>query len=272
MRTGSLGTFGSVMDREILQKLETFGLSENEAKTYCAALVLEVASVDSIARHAKLHRSSCYPILEKLKRLGLVSQSRQKGKLVFKASPPEKFLDILEEKRQEIQKIMPALKSLFEITEGKPGVRLYEGKEGLKTVLNSILKEAKEVLIFGDGDSFKKVIPHWTDGYAEKRKMHNIKAKIILKATPSAIKKAKILRSLKSTQSSFTKIRVLPEAYVAPNGGFDIFNDTVVLYSFEKQKVATVIESKVISRMMEGVFEILWNEAGKYDRTLLRER
>lgn len=251
------------MNSNILKKLNEFGLSETEARVYYATLALEKASVDKIAKHSNTNRSACYPVLERLKSLGVISQVKTKGKTMFKASTPEKFLELLEEKRQAIQGIIPDLKSLLEISEGKPDVRFYEGKEGLKTVLNSILKETNEVLILGDGDSFKKSIPGWSDYYSDKRLIKNIKVKMILRGTPLAIQSVKKLRSNKQ-KSKLVKIRLLPEAYRLINCGFDAYNNKVILYSFEKQKVAVVIESKVISQMMKTVFEILWNEAEKY--------
>lgn len=259
------------MNQNILQNLKIFGLSEAEAKVYQASLALELASVDKIARHSKLNRTSCYSVLERLKNLGLVSQVKRKSKTIFKASPPEKFLDILDDKKQAVQEIMPGLKSLFEISENKPNVKFFEGKEGLKTVLNSILKEASEVMIFGDGDSFKKSVPGWSDYYSDKRTAQKIKAKMILMASPSVIKSARLLRSPNDEKSKLVKIRVLPEAYEITNSGFDVFNNKVILYSFEKQKVAVVIENKTISQMMKVAFEILWNDAEKYDATLLRD-
>lgn len=250
---------------EIKEKLKFFGLSDAEAKVYYSALALEEATVDKIARSADTNRTSTYPVLEKLEKFGLISKYKKKKKTIFKAAPPEKFLEILEEKKNIMEKIIPDLKTLFEIQEGKPSVRFYEGREGLKTVLNSILKEADEVFIFGDGDSFKKAIPGWTEYYSVKRAVKNIRAKIIVKATPANIKAARELRFSENQKSKLTKIRLLPEAYPLAYSGFDVYNHKVVFYSFDKHNIAVVLENKHISRMMKIVYELLWNEAGRYE-------
>jgi sugar-specific transcriptional regulator TrmB len=232
-------------------------------------LALEDAPVDKIARQADTNRTSTYPVLERLEKMGLVSRSKKKGKTVYSAARPEKFLDILEDKKEKMQEVLPDLKNLFALQEGRPGVQLFAGVEGLKTVLNMILNEATtEVLIFSDGESFLKKIPGWADAYVLKRSRQNIRTCLVLKSSPYNLKAARLLREGKSEKAKTTKMRLLPESYNLDYSGFDIYNNKVVFYSFDKQNVAIVIESKVISRLMRVNFEILWNEAGRYDGIL----
>lgn len=253
------------MQDKIIKNLTKYGLTNIEARIYMAILALESASVDKISKQAEVNRTSCYPVLERLKDQGLVGQVKKKGRTEFKASAPEKFYDLLDTKKESIEKIIPDLKSLFEISRGKPDVRFYEGEEGLKTVLNSILEEADELLVFGEGDSFLNAIPGWTDNYVEKRGGKSIKVKIILKASPAAVKAIQKRRSTDNKVSRNTKVRMLPEAYKIDCSSFDIYNNKIVLYSFKKPTNAVVIESRTISQLMRTVFGILWDLAEKYD-------
>lgn len=119
--------------------------------------------------------------------------------------------------------IMPGLKSLFEISRGRPDVSFFEGQEGLKTVLNTILVEAKEICILGEGESFLNAIPEWNEAYVSKSAGKKIKVKLILKATPFALKSIKKMQE--SPSNEFLKIRVLPEHYKINHGGFDLYNN-----------------------------------------------
>jgi sugar-specific transcriptional regulator TrmB len=250
---------------KIIHNLESFGLTEPEARVYYSVLSLEDAPVDKIARHADTNRTSTYPILERLEAMGIVSRLKKKGKIVFIAASPNKFIDILEERTEKIKEVLPDLKSLFSIQEGRPSVQLFSGTEGLKTVLNGILEEATtELLVFSDGESFLKRIPGWTDEYLKKREKKKIKTRLVVTATKYNIQAAKEAHIEKSN----TKIRLLPDAYDIAYSGFDIYNKKVIFYSFDKQNVAVVIESKIINKLMKTVFEILWNEAGKYEGKL----
>jgi len=252
----------------IIKNLVRYGLTENEARIYCSVLALEESTVDRIARYADLNRTSSYPILERLKEMGLISQNKKRKKTVFKAVRPEKLYDLLEEKKERISEILPDLKSLFEISRGRPDVSFFEGQEGFKTVLSNILREAKEVSILGDGENFIRTIPGWTDAYVKKRAGKNIKVRIILKASPAGIASIKKLLQSDAKINQLLKVRALPEAYDINYSGFDIYNNKVVLYSFEKQNHAVVIESSVINQLMRTVFDILWENAGKYDHLL----
>ncbi len=252
----------------IIKNLVRYGLSESEAKLYCSTLALEDASVDRIAKHSNLNRTSSYPIFERLKSMGLVSEGRKNKKTIFKAVRPETLIDLLEDRKDYINSILPDLKSLFDISRGKPNVSFFEGTEGLKTVMNSILNEAKEICILGEGESFINAIPGWTEAYVAKRAKKNIKARMILKASPYSVKSLKLINQGNSQINNLLKVRVLPEAYRIDYSGFDIYNNKVVLYSFEKHSYATVIESNVISQMMKIVFDILWESSEKYNYLL----
>lgn len=250
------------MNHDIVKTLKKYGLSENEAKVYCSLLALEEGTVDAIAMHAELNRTSSYPVLERLKALGLVGQTKKKKKTVFKAVSPEKLLDLLEDKKESLMAVMPNLKSLLEISRGRPDVSFFEGQEGLKTVLNSILAEAKEVCILGEGESFLNAIPGWNEAYVEKRKGRRIKVKLILKATSYALKS---IKKMQESGNEYLKIRVLPEFYKINHGGFDLYSNKSIFYSFEKNYHAVVIDSGVINQVMRTVFDILWETAERYN-------
>ena len=256
------------MDQKIITTLIKYGLLETEARVYCAALALDGTSVDKIAKNAGVNRTSCYPVLERLENLGLVSQVKKKGKTLFMAVSPKKFLELADEKRETIESIIPDMNSLFEISRGRPSVRYYEGSEGLKTVLNMILSEAKEIFIFGEADSFIKAIPSWTESYVAKRAKKNIRIKMILKASPFAVNSIKKIRASNEQVNKLIKVRMLPEAYKINYSGFDIYNNKLVLYSFEKQNNAVVIENKLINQMMRTVFDILWETSEKYEHLM----
>ena len=259
------------MEKDIKENLINFGLTEPESKIYYSALKIDDASVDIISKQSGINRTACYPVLGKLIKLGLVSRAKKKGKTVYKSASPQKILDILNEKRKGVEKIIPQLNSLYEVNRGKPDVSFYEGQEGVKTVLNLILKETKEILVFGDGNSFKRAIPGWTDQYSLRRAKKGIKAKFLLKATPLSISCGKKYKTIKNIKSKYTKYRVLPEAYELEYNGFYVYNNKVALCVFEKEPLAIVIESKIISNLLRSMFNILWNIAEKYNNTLLRD-
>ena len=75
----------------------------------------------------------------------------------FKATHPNKLHDYVKEKENIISTILPDLTKLSEFTKSDLNVEVYEGVEGVKTLLKDILREGKDHVIFGiDETMFQK--------------------------------------------------------------------------------------------------------------------
>lgn len=253
----------------LLEVVKNSGLDESEARVYLAALAIGRDTIHQLAKQANLNRTSSYGVIDRLKAKGLVSVVKKGEVSLVSAVAPDKLLQVQKDNYQNLERHLADLNYLFTIAKKDPGVKFYEGSDGLKTVLEMIVAEAKEVAIFGDGEAFKKAVPGWSESYSHKRIKSSINSRLLLKGDSQAIDAAKKVRTSKDAKSRLTQIRVLPEGY-GMVGGFDVFNDKVVLYSFDENCVAVVIESQIISAMMLAVFNILWNLAENYDRTLVR--
>ena len=129
------------------QELKEFGLTDKEIKVYLACIKLGTALVQDIAKKAGTYRTYTYEILKSLKEKGLVSYIIKSGKQYFEVARPEKLLNILKEKKQKIQKLMPQLETLYKSVVDKPKIEIYEGKEGIKTVIDDLIKTKKDISI-----------------------------------------------------------------------------------------------------------------------------
>lgn len=249
---------------------QAIGLNDRESRFYVVALRLGTSLISKVAKESGLNRSSSYTVVESLVNKGLVSRVKKSNGLYVTPVSPERLLQIQEEQRALLEEQVKKLQNIFSVVQHEPGVRFYEGKEGLKSVLMSVLEEAKEICVFGDGDAFRKAIPGWSEQYSARRSDLKIKTRLLLKATSQTVGAAKYLRSSEiDPRKAYSKIRLLPEA-LGIKGGFDVYNEKVILYSFEERNVAVVIESKMISSMMKAIFDMLWNMAEAYERTLIR--
>ena len=82
-----------------------------------------------------------YDVLNSLLKKGVVAYVIKNGKKSFRAADPEKMIDYLntqekdlEETKNIITSILPQLKPV-KIDAQKPVIEIYEGKEGMKTIL-----------------------------------------------------------------------------------------------------------------------------------------
>jgi HTH-type transcriptional regulator, sugar sensing transcriptional regulator len=131
------------MDISILKKI---GLAEKEIKVYLALLEHGALSVRTLAELADLNRGTAYDILKDLQIRGLVSFYHQDTKQKFVAEEPEKLLEILHDQEVELKlaktnlhELIPELKLLQDKEGNRPVSKLYEGKQGIKTILDDVL-------------------------------------------------------------------------------------------------------------------------------------
>src|SRR6266702_4120523 len=129
------------------QELIAIGLNEKEAKVYLSALELGQSTVQQIAQKAAVNRATAYFIIDALMQRGLVSSFYKGKKQYFIASDPERLIEILEQKKENIEKkkenlkkLLPQLQSLNNKQGDKPLVRYYEGKEGIASMVDEVLK------------------------------------------------------------------------------------------------------------------------------------
>jgi sugar-specific transcriptional regulator TrmB len=111
-----------------------------------------------------LNRGTTYDILKKLQEIGLVSYYHQDTKQRFVAEDPEKLSKLVENKKEELKNIqekiidfIPELKSLQDKGGNKPVTRFYEGREGIRFILDDVLllmgeTEEKEFMYSAGGE------------------------------------------------------------------------------------------------------------------------
>ena len=86
--------------KEIIEKLEYFGISKNAARAYCALLKMNPATGYEVSVNAEIPRSAVYNVLNKLESKGLVSGVGNKPKKYIPL-PPSSLLEQFDHVHQE---------------------------------------------------------------------------------------------------------------------------------------------------------------------------
>lgn len=135
------------MDTAIFKKL---GLGDKEMAIYLALLEYGASSVRNLATLTGLNRGTAYDILKKLQDAGLVGFFHKNTKQNFVAEDPERILKLfsdreldLKKAQEKIKDLIPELRSLQEKGGGKPTTKFYEGRAGVKFILDDILLSIK---------------------------------------------------------------------------------------------------------------------------------
>ncbi len=145
--------------------LKKIGLSDKEINIYLSCLKLGPSSVRRIAEVADVNRGTAYDILRSLIELGLVSYYHQDKHQYFIGEDPAKLKDALESRQQqlektkeEIDKIIPLLKSIYDKAGEKPVAKYYEGANGIRTILKDVIEicgaASKQYYVFSSSTKF----------------------------------------------------------------------------------------------------------------------
>lgn len=248
-----------------LQKqLQTIGFSENEVCVYLALLGLGKGTVSQISRAASLNRTTGYDILDRLVAKGLASISGKEPKQEYAAESPDKLETIIAseiEKRQQelnaVRQAIPELKSMHNVA-GRPQIRFYEGKEGLREVYEDTLTSSEPILAYASVDDVHAALPGYFPGYYKRRATKNIPIRAIFTDNPEGRELAKHDKEEKreSVFISAEKYGFHPE--------INIYDNKIMIASW-REKLGIIIESGEIADAMKKIFELAWLQAKNFD-------
>ncbi len=152
MRLGiGLGSSGIIYRRVIMYEsiLQELGLSKNEARIYEALVSEGESGVGVIAVKSKVHRRNVYDSIKRLVSRGLVFEIVGKSESLYQAVEPVRLNEMLEEKRENLGRIMPALETLYRGASYRQQVCVYRGPEGWKNYMRDMLRVADEAHFIG---------------------------------------------------------------------------------------------------------------------------
>ena len=139
--------------------LEDLGLTKGEAIVYFTLLRLGETTTGKIVKEAQISSGKIYEILEKLIRKGLVSYILKGKTKYFIASSPNRIIDYIHEKENELKKReeemlkeLPLLLALDKSAKKEYETQLFKGFKGIQTAIFEaldMLSQKDEVLAMG---------------------------------------------------------------------------------------------------------------------------
>lgn len=238
----------------LLNTLKEMGLTDNEAKVYLAALELGQATVQELSKKSGVKRTTVYTTVDGLKEKGLLSQTEKGKKTTFIAENPENLVGLSEARYQQLKRVLPELRSIYNISETKPKVRFYEGKEGYISVYDGILKDKpKEVLvIMSYEDFYRHLDPQYEEDWIKRR----VQKKIKLRWLDFRTKKTEKMKQ--EGKKGLREIRFLPKEFSFTSGLFIYGSKVIITSGKQKEFMAVVVESSEFYQMFKQLFEMLW--------------
>jgi len=239
----------------MIEELKDFGLSDNEITTYLTVLKTGEATANRVAKLSGLKRSTTYDNLNLLITKGIVSKAEHGRVTYYQAAEPQKIVDLLEEKKRRMRKIIPKLESLQSTAKEKTGVTFYEGKQGVLTVLNDILEQKQELWFFGSRKMALIALRHYPENF-------------ILRRAQAKIKLRAVLASQDRGDPAYTDKKVFRLSTLRFNKSVDninantfIYGDRVAFMSSTDNPVGIIIKNKEVVQQQRAIFNTLWKQA-----------
>ena len=221
-------------------------------------------------KETKLQSSSVYHILDALLEKGIISFEVKNKRKYFYVVSPERLLDFIEEKKklleeekQQIEKIMPQLAVLREITK-KPiqEVLIFEGWRGILSAFKEAYKELKPgstAYAYTITKEFGGADPDQVRWLINKVRIlrENLNKKFKQKISMKIIAEKDSEIGKDQSKTSFTKVKFIEKHYTNP-AVVNIYGDITIIAIWLKNPIAFYIHSKEVAESFKNNFELLW--------------
>ncbi len=254
----------------------SLGLSVNESIVYEYLLKNGESTAGEIIKKTPLKRGVIYNALSDLKEKDLLVEKKSipkggKGRVkisIFAPNHPERLREFLEEEKNKLKKAestlqanLPSIISDFNLVSGKPGVRFFEGIEGIKKITDVSLTAKSIIYSYADIEAIEKYVSKINSDYVEKREKLGIKKMGIVIDSPFT------RNYLKDYHREITDTRFINHKLFPFNTVMQIYDDKISYVTLsENNKIGILIEDKNIYQMHKSLFEFAWSKAKTMDQ------
>lgn len=249
------------MNSPLLDTLTKAGLDPITASVYLALIELGETQVGSVQEKTALSRASVYEALSGLLAEGYVEYRKQGRVAYYKPVHPQKLEELVGQKKREVALLegemgetIRSLTGTFNLAFNKPGVKLYEGKEGLQEILYHSLTAKDKIFTFVNSDTVDTYLKQVDSEYVKERIKKGIKKDIIMADTPAA------REYIKSMNHDLTEVKLLSSNEYPFHAAVEIYNNTLSYLTVNNdQIVAVLIDHPEIATFHKSMFRYFWN-------------
>jgi sugar-specific transcriptional regulator TrmB len=198
--------------------------------------------------------------MRSLREKGLVDEVQRGKRRLFVSRNPEKLLTPLqiqkkelEEKEKALQSILPELKGLVDLSRGRPKIRFFEGKEGIK-LMRADMQSSKDLACMEEFiplDEAYQLFPSHKRDHRHR----------MLKALDHTYRK--VIYTSKKGIVLPAKERLVERRLVAPerlplSSEINLYGNKLGVVTFGKKPMGMIIDGKEIAESMRSIFYMLW--------------
>ncbi len=244
-----------ISDKDLLDQLQSVGLSTKEAQVYLALLPRHDVGSSKLITATGLHGQFVYDALERLEKLGLAKHVIQNGRKKFSANPPLRLLSIVEEKRLAAQNIARQLQERFsrkheqdfEVFQGETAFMMHQ-----YDMMERVPENSEVVAICGPTENFLNTL-----GETESEEFEKLRVRRGIRVRYIG------MESMRPRLAEARKWRKLWEYRIFPGTSTglvdtDIWPDNLTFNIFGDPVLSFTITNKVVAEGYKEFFESLW--------------
>lgn len=254
-----------ILDAHIFMKdiapiLQSLGLQGSEIKTYLTALERGPSTVIDLSKATKLSRQATYVAIETLEKRGLMSSVLHGKKRFYAGEHPEKLLAYakrheieMQGRVRDLERMLPELE--LQIGGEKPMVRVFEGKEGIREIIEDIRTSVdKDSVEITDYDAMHTILtPDDLEGLRNEIQKRGITIRTMLagETVPTAFKKK-------------SERYILPKEFFGFHSNIGIYGNKIAMVTFEGKMYSVLIESAPLVSALRVLFGLALKGAEEF--------
>jgi predicted transcriptional regulator len=243
------------MNEELLVGL---GLNKTQAKAYLALVRHGSLTPPRLAEITGEKRTNAYVVLDKLVELGLAKRSDAKKKLEYRVENPVALEKLVKQHRDDalqreklVKDSMPSLLNFFYAYSEQPGIRFFQGLDGLRQIYDDQLRTGKEVSFIRSTADTKLY------GYDTMRMLRGKFSKHGIKRHAFSPDAEDIPIDWKHTdQPRLLERTWLGDSYDA-SVEWSVYGNKVSIISFGEEAIGMIIESPQIADAMRQILALV---------------
>jgi len=245
-----------------LKELQEIWLSKNEAKIYETVLELGECSVSDIAKKSGIHRRNIYDTITRLSEKWVIFSIFGGKENSYAAAEPQKLREMLHEKQQTFEKILPYLDDMRNKQPPTEAAFIYKWIEGYKNYMRDLANVAEDCYFLGA--KWNWLTPGVSSEFQKTfERMMELKWK-----KTQIIFDPRVRERLDIQETTSGEFRFLPEWYETP-GVVDVFWDHVVtfksawVWNFWEDGTIFVMVNPQLAESYRMWFKFIWDHCEK---------
>lgn len=243
----------------LLETLKQIGLEEKEAKIYLACLELGETGIKDIASKSGIKRTTIYEIIDKMVLSGYLQTTFKGKRKRFLAIEPQELKALMQKRASLLDEVMPQLMSLDNVSDNKPKVWFYQGKDAIMQAYEDSLNyPGSEVVGWASGEVLKMFSVKECTDYIQKRVRRKIMQSLIMP------KEKELNEFVEKDSHHLRRTKIVDEEVYPFKIEINIYANRVALFSV-KDKMAVIMESDPIASAMRMIFKMCWGSLTEKD-------